>query len=143
MDTNSGTSEKSTRNPTGLTALVLSAVVVGLVLAMAIPASGSLDTIVAFMGRWFFAIFCALFAAVQLRVWATRRHEEVHVAPNLPVPVFGAFAFIWVALTAAAVAYGYFAPGGWWEKASWVVIVSVICVELFVLGKLLRTRTSE
>jgi fatty acid desaturase len=143
MDMNSGTSEKSTRNPTGLTAFVLLAVVAGLVLAIAIPASGSLDSIVNFMGRWFFAIFCTLFAVVQLRVYATRRHEEAHIAPYLPVSVFGVFSFIWVALAVAAIAYGYFAPSGWWEKAGWVVIVSVICVELFVLGKLLSTRTSQ
>ena len=142
MDTDSGTSEKSTRNPTGLTALVLSAVVVGLVLAMAIPASGSLDPVVEFLGRWFFAIFCTLFAIVQLRVYVTRRHEEAHIAPYLPVSVFGVFAFIWVALALAAIVYGYFAPGGWWEKAGWVIIVSVICVELFLLGRLVGKRAT-
>lgn len=143
MDTNGGTSDKSARNPTGLTVFVLLAVVAGLVLAIAIPASGNVDTLVEFMGRWFFAIFCTLFAIVQLRVYATRRHEEVHIAPHLPVSVFGVFAFIWVALAITAIAYGYFAPGGWWEKAAWVVIVSVICVELFVLGKLVRARADQ
>lgn len=143
MDTNSGTSDKSTRNPTGLTVFVLLAVVAGLVLAIAIPASGTLDAVVDFMGRWFFAIFCTLFAVVQLRVYAMRRHEEVHIAPNLPVSVFGVFAFIWVALALAAIAYGFFAPGGWWEKAAWVVVVSVICVELLVLGKLVRARAGQ
>ena len=143
MDTNSGTSDKSTRNPTGLTVFVLLAVVGGLVLAIAIPASGSLDTVVDFMGRWFFAIFCTLFAIVQLRVYVTRRHEEVHIAPYLPVSVFGVFAFIWVALAVAAIAYGFLAPDGWWEKAAWVVMVSVICVELFVLGKLVRARSDQ
>lgn len=143
MDTNSGTSDKSTRNPTGLTVFVLLAVVAGLVLAIAIPASGTLDAVVDFMSRWFFAIFCTLFAVVQLRVYVTRRHEEVHIAPYLPVSVFGVFAFIWVALALAAIAYGFFAPGGWWEKAAWVVVVSVICVELFVLGKLIRARSDQ
>jgi len=110
---------------------------------MALPASGTLDTVVVFLGRWFFAIFCTLFAIVQLRVYVTRRHEEAHIAPYLPVSVFGVFAFIWVALAIAAVAYGYFAPGGWWEKAGWVVIVSVICVELFLLGRLVGKRASQ
>ncbi len=141
MDTDSGTQEKSTRSPTGLTVVVLLAVVIGLVLAIAIPASGRLDAVVEFIGRWFFAIFCTLFAVVQLRVYVARRHEEVHVAPYLPVSVFGVFAFVWVVLAVAAIAYGVLSPGGWWEKAGWVVIVSVVCIELFVLGRLVHARS--
>ena len=143
MDSKSETSEKTTRKPTGLTVLVLLAVVAGLVLAMAIPASGMLDELVQFVGRWFFAVFCTLFAIVQLRVYVARRHQKVHLAAYLPVSVFGVFAFIWVALALAAIAYGYFDPGGWWEKAGWVLIVSVVCVELLVLGKLVRSRAEQ
>jgi hypothetical protein len=133
-----GKSGEGRRSATGLTVFVLLAVVAGLVLAILIPASGNLDFVMGFLRRWFFAIFCTLYALTQARVYMLRRHDLAQVGPAMPVSAFGIFTAVWIALAVAAIVYGILEPTGWWEAAGWVVVILVICLELLVLGKLYR-----
>jgi hypothetical protein len=133
-----GKSTEGKRSATGLTVFVLLAVVAGLVLAILVPASGNFESIMGLLRRWFFAIFCTLYALTQARVYMLRRHDEAHVGRRMPVSAFGIFTAVWIGLAIAAIAYGILEPTGWWEKAAWVVVVSVICLEMVVLGKLYR-----
>jgi len=135
---NDGKSDEGRRSATGLTVFVLLAVVAGLVLAILVPASGGLESAMGFLRRWFFAIFCTLYALTQARVYMLRRHDAAQLGRGMPVSAFGIFTAIWIALAIAAIAYGILEPSGWWETAAWVVVVVVICVELVVLGKLYR-----
>lgn len=121
-----------------LTVAVIAAVIVGLVLAVIWRTGGALDPAVDFLGRWFFAVFCTVYALTQLRVYVLRRKREARVAAGVPTSVFGYFTALWFVLAAAAVVYGIRGGDGWWETAAWVTIVALICIQLFVLGRLVH-----
>lgn len=142
MNNGGETREESKRRQTGLIVLVLLAVVMGLVLALLIPAGGALETVMNVLRRWFFAVFCTLYALAHARVYVVRRHRGARVARDVPVSAFGFFTAVWFALAAAAVVYGILEPAGWWETAAWVTIVLVICIEMIVLGTLYRRSES-
>jgi hypothetical protein len=121
-----------------LTAAVMAGIIVVLVGAFFIRAEGALEGTTAFLSRWFFAIFCAIFALAQLRVYVMRRRQEARVASHVPSGAFGLFTALWVVLAIAATVYGVTGVNGWWEIAAWAVLVVVICVQLIVLGGLER-----
>ncbi|MGD8698295.1 MAG: hypothetical protein PVJ43_03330 [Gemmatimonadales bacterium] len=121
-----------------VTIAVIAAVIAGLVMAVVWRTGGALDTAVDFLGRWFFAVFCTVYALTQLRVYILRRKQEARVAAGVPPSAFGYFTVLWFVLAAAAVVYGIRGGGGWWETAAWVTIVAVICIQLFVLGRLIH-----
>ncbi len=126
-----------------LTIAVLAAVVIGLVLAIVWRTGGALDGAVEFLGRWFFAVFCLVYALAQLRVYVRRRKREARLATGVPLSAFGYFTALWFALALAAIVYGIRGGDGWRETAAWVTIVVVICVQQFVLGRLVRRADTQ
>lgn len=143
MDTPGGPSGVDKRKQTSLTVIVLVATIGALALALLIPASGALDAAVGFLSRWFFAIFCTLYAFTQARVYVIRRRHQARMASYVSTSVFGFFAALWFALAVAAVVFGVLHLEGWWEVAAWATIVVVICVQLFVLGQLVRAGADD
>lgn len=130
------------RRQLSLTIVVIAAVILGLVLAIVWRMSGTLEGAVEFLSRWFFAVFCTLYALAQLRVCLVRRRHEARVATGVPLSTFGFFTALWFVLALAAIVYGVQGGDGWLETAAWVTIVVVICVQQFVLGRLIkRTQT--
>jgi hypothetical protein len=117
---------------------VIAAVIVGLVLAIVWRTGGALDVAIEFLGRWFFTIFCTVYAIAQLRVYVLRRKREARLATGVPLSAFGFFTALWFALALAAFVYGIRGGDGWRETAAWVTIVAVICIQQFVLGRLVR-----
>jgi hypothetical protein len=119
-------------------AFILPAVVVaGLVLAILIPVSGATETVTAIVARWFFAVFCTLYAAVQGRLYLKfRRAEQAEAYVGVPIGAYAAFTVIWAVLAVAAIIYGVLDIGGLYETAGWVTIVLMICIQLIVLGRL-------
>ena len=130
--------EVSKSRQLSLTIAVIAAVVIGLVLAIVWRTGGAIDVAVEFLGRWFFAIFCTVYAVAQLRVYVLRRKHEARLATGVPLSAFGFFTVLWFALALAAVLYGIHGGDGWRETAAWVTIVAVICIQQFVLGRLVH-----
>lgn len=121
-----------------LTVAVIAAVIIGLVVAIIWRTGGALDGAIEFLGRWFFAVFCTVYAVTQLRVYVLRRKREARLASGVPLSAFGYFTALWFALAVAATVYGIRGGDGWREAAAWVTIVVVICVQQFVLGRLIQ-----
>lgn len=119
-----------------LTIMVIAAVIIGLVLAIVWRRSSALDGTLEFVSRWFFAVFCTVYALAQLRVFVLRKKREARLAAQVPVSVFGFFMVLWFVLAVAAIVYGIQGGDGWWETGAWVTIVAVTCVQLLVLGGL-------
>jgi hypothetical protein len=120
-----------------LTFILPAAVVVGLVLAILVPVSGATETVTEIVARWFFAVFCTLYAAVQARLYMKfRRQERAEAYVGVPIGAYAVFTVIWAVLAVAAIIYGILDVGGLYETAGWVTIVLMICVQLIVLGKL-------
>jgi small-conductance mechanosensitive channel len=143
MDNPGGPTGVDKRKQTSITVIVLVATIGAFALALLIPASGALDAAVGFLSRWFFAIFCTLYAFTQARVYVIRRRHQARMASYLSTSVFGFFAALWFTLAIAAVAFGFLRLEGWWEVAAWATIVVVICVQLFVLGRLVQTGAAS
>lgn len=122
----------------GPLAFILPAVVVvGLVLAILIPVSGATQTVTEIVARWFFAVFCTLYAVVQGRLYFKfRRQEKAEVYVGVPLAAYATFTVIWAVLAVAAIVYGILDVGGLYETAGWVTIVLMICIQLIVLGRL-------
>ncbi len=121
-----------------LTWILPTVVVIGLVLAVFIPVSGAWEAVTAFLVRWFFAVFCALYAVVQGRVYFMLRRRKVsdRAAEGVPVGAHGLFTIVWSVFAVAAVVYGVVGLDGWLETAGWIAIGSMICIQLLVLGRL-------
>ncbi|MGD2153757.1 MAG: hypothetical protein PVG79_10865 [Gemmatimonadales bacterium] len=120
-----------------LTFILPAVVVVGLVLAILIPVSGAMETVTDIVARWFFAVFCTLYAVVQGRLYFKfRRQEKAEAYVGVPLGAYAVFTLIWVALAVAAIVYGILDAGGTYETAGWVTIGLMICIQLIVLGKL-------
>ncbi len=135
--------DASRRRQISLTILVIAAVIVGLVLAIVWRTSGALDGAVEFLSRWFFAVFCTLYALAQLRVCVVRCRREARLASGIPLSAFAFFTALWFVLAAAAIVYGLQGGDGWMETAAWVTIVGVICVQLVVLGRFAQRASTE
>ncbi len=133
-----GVSEARKRS---LVAAVLALVILGMIVGVIIATSETMEPLVRMINRWFFALFCTLFAVAQLRVYQVRRRQQARLAAHVPVSAFGFFAMVWVVLAIASLLYGAVGPGRSWETAGWITIVLVIVVQQLVLGKL--TRGSE
>jgi hypothetical protein len=116
--------------------LVVLAIIAALAVAITVQGTTALDSAITYLARWFFAIFCTLFALAQARVYYVRRRRQARLATDVPLSAFGFFTFLWFLLSAAAIIYGINGAGGWWETAAWVTVVLVICVQLAVLGGL-------
>jgi uncharacterized membrane protein len=122
-----------------LTFILPAVVVAGLVLAILIPVSGATETVTEIVARWFFAVFCTLYAVVQGRLYFKfRRRDKAEAYVGVPIGAYAAFTVIWVVLAVAAIVYGILDVGGLYETAGWVTIVLMICVQLIVLGRLDR-----
>lgn len=120
-----------------LTFILPAVVVAGLVLAILIPVSGAKETVMAIVARWFFAVFCTLYAAVQARLYLKfRRAEKAEAYVGVPIGAYAAFTVVWAVLSVGAVVYGIVDPDGLYETAGWVTIVLMICIQLIVLGRL-------
>ena len=120
-----------------LTFILPAVVVAGLVVAILIPVSGATETVTEIVARWFFAVFCTLYAVVQGRLYFKfRRQEQAEAYVGVPIGAYAAFTVIWAALAVAAIAYGIFDVDGLYETAGWVTIVLMICIQLSVLGRL-------
>ncbi len=128
-------SEGTRKKP--LTFILPAVVVVGLVLAILIPVSGATETVTDIVARWFFAVFCTLYAAVQGRLYFKfRRAEKAERYVGVPIGAYAAFTVIWAVLAVAAIIYGVLNVGGLYETGGWVTIVLMICIQLIVLGRL-------
>jgi hypothetical protein len=126
-----------------LTIAVIAAVIIGLVAAIVWRTGGALDGAVEFLGRWFFAVFCTVYALAQMRVYVLRRKHGARLATGVPLSAFGYFMALWFALALAATVYAIMGGDGWRETAAWVTIVIVICVQQFVLGRLVRRSDTQ
>ena len=117
---------------------ILPAAAVGLlVLAILIPVSGATETVTEAVSRWFFAVFCTLYAVVQGRVYLRFRQREKNGAyVGVPIGAYAVFTVIWLVLAVAAIVYGVLNVRGLYETAGWVTIVLMICIQLIVLGQL-------
>ncbi len=117
---------------------ILPAVVVaGLVLAILVPVSGATETVTRVVARWFFAVFCTLYAVVQGRLYFKFRRQELAEAyVGVPTGAYAAFTVVWAVLAVAAIIYGILDIGGLYETAGWVTVVLMICIQLIVLGHL-------
>lgn len=113
------------------------------VLLLNFGATGVVDAVSGFVTRWFFAVFCVVFAIAQARVYLIRRREEARVARYVPASPFAIFTAVWSILAAAGVIYGIVEPGHYWEIAGWVVITLVVCAQLFVLGGIEQRLRSD
>ena len=132
------------RQQKSLPYIVVFVVIAIVVLGFLVPTSGALGPMEAFLRRWFFAIFCTLYALAQARVYRMRRRQQARVAVHMRVFTFAFFMALWFVLAVAAVVYGIVGPRGWWETAAWVTVGLVICVQLIVLGRLVGgTGTSQ
>lgn len=128
-----------------LALLVFGAVVSGMagaVLLFNFGATGFLDAVSGFVSRWFFTVFCTVFAVAQARVYVARRRREARLARHVPASLFALFTALWAVLAVAGLVYGIVEPGRSWEVAGWITITVVICVQLFVLGGLERRLRS-
>ncbi len=120
-----------------LTFILPAVVVVGLVVAILIPVSGATETVTGIVARWFFAVFCTLYAAVQGRLYLKfRQAEKAEAYVGVPIGAYAAFTVVWALLAVAAILYGILNMGGLYETAGWVTIVLMICIQLIVLGRL-------
>ena len=120
-----------------LTFILPAVVVAGLVLAILIPVSGATQTVTEIVARWFFAVFCTLYAVVQGRLYLRfRRQELAEEYVGVPVGAYAVFTAIWSVLAVAAIVYGILDVGGLYETAGWVTIVLMICIQMIVLGRL-------
>lgn len=126
-----------------LTILVIAAVILALVLAIVWRRGGAAEGMTDLLSRWFFAVFCTVYALAQLRVYVLRKRRAARVAADVPLSVFGFFMGLWFALAMAAIVYGIQGGDGWWETFGWVTIVAVICVQLLVLGGLTRRTNGD
>ncbi|UCC72798.1 MAG: hypothetical protein JSV86_20990 [Gemmatimonadota bacterium] len=114
-------------------------VVVGLVLAILIPVSGAMETVTEAVARWFFAVFCTLYAIVQGRLYSKfRRRRSEGASAGVPVSAHGAFTAVWVVLAVLSIFYGIRGLGGRLEVAGWITIALVICMQMILLGRLDR-----
>jgi hypothetical protein len=128
-------SEGTRKKP--LTFILPAVVVVGLVLAILIPVSGATQTVTEIVARWFFAVFCTLYAVVQGRLYFKfRRKEKAEAYVGVPLAAHAVFTVIWAVLAVAAIVYGILGVRGLYETAGWVTIVLLICIQLIVLGRL-------
>jgi hypothetical protein len=125
-----------------LVVIVLALVIAGLVLGIIISTSDAMEPAVRLINRWFFAVFCVLFAIAQLRVYQVRRRQRARLATHVPLAVFGTFAAVWLLLALGSLIYGAVGLGGSWETAGWITIVLVICIQQLVLGRLTRGAES-
>ena len=126
--------------------LVFGAVVSGMagaVLVFNLGASGFLDAVSGSVRRWFFTVFCTVFAVAQARVYVARRRHTARLARHVPATPFALFTALWVVFAVAGLIYGILDPGHYWEVAGWITITLVICVQLFVLGGLEQRRRSR
>lgn len=120
-----------------LTWILPAVVVVGLVIAILIPVSGATETVTEIVARWFFAVFCTLYAIVQGRVYFKfRARRRVGEYAGVPLAAYAVFTGIWSAFAVAAIVYGILDVRGPFETAGWVTIVLLICIQMLVLGKL-------
>ncbi|MGD2218115.1 MAG: hypothetical protein PVJ64_15265 [Gemmatimonadales bacterium] len=120
-----------------LTFILPAVVVIGLVVAILLPVTGTIHTVTDVVARWFFAVFCTLYAGVQGRLYLKfRRAEKAEAYVGVPIGAYAVFTVIWTVLAVAATVYGIFNVGGTYETAGWVTIVLMICVQLIVLGRL-------
>lgn len=133
----------STRRQKTLPFIVVLVAIAVLVLGIVLPTSGALEPMEGFVRRWFFAVFCTLYALAQARVYRMRRRQKARVASDMPVFSFGFFTVLWSILAVAAVVYGIVGPRGWWEAAAWVTVGLVVCIQLIILGSLERRTESE
>ncbi len=126
-----GTQKKS------LTWILPAVVVLGLVLAILIPVSGATEAVVDIVARWFFAVFCTLYAIVQARVYFMFRRRRASLADSegVPVAIHGAFTLVWAILAVAAIVYGITGVDGGLETAGWVTIVLLVGIQMLVLGR--------
>jgi hypothetical protein len=132
------------RQQKSLPYIVVFVVIAVVALGFLLPTSGALEPMEVFLRRWFFAIFCTLYALAQARVYRMRRRQQARVAGHVSVFTFGFFTALWLVLAVAAIVYGIVGPGGWWETAAWVTVGLVICIQLIVLGRLVGgTGTSQ
>lgn len=126
--------------------LVFGAVISGMaaaVLVFNLGAGNVLDVVSGFVRRWFFGVFCTVFAIAQGRVYFMRSREEARVARHVPASPFAIFAVVWGVLAVAGVVYGILEPGGYWEVAGWITVTLAICVQLFLLGGIEQHARSE
>ncbi len=129
-----------------LALLVFGAVVSGMVAAVLLlnfGATGVVEAVSGFVTRWFFAVFCVVFAIAQARVYLIRRREEARVARHVPAGPFGLFTVVWMVLAGAGIVYGIVEPGHYWEIAGWITITLVVCSQLFVLGGIEQSFRSD
>ncbi len=131
------------RRQISLTIIVIGAVIVGLVLAMVWRTSGALDGAVEFLSRWFFAVFCTLYALAQLRVCVVRCRGGARLESSIPLSAFAFFTALWFVLAIAAIVYGLQGGDSWMETAGWVTIVGVICIQLIVLGRFAQRANTQ
>ena len=113
------------------------------VLIFNLGAGDVLDAVSGFVRRWFFAVFCTVFAIAQGRVYFMRSRKRARLARHVPASLFAVFAGVWGILAAAGLAYGILEPGGYWEVAGWITVTLVICVQLFTLGGIEQYTRSE
>jgi hypothetical protein len=122
-----------------LTFILPAIVVVGLVVAILVPVSGATETVTNVVARWFFAVFCTLYAVVQGRLYLKfRRQEKAEAYVGVPIGAYAAFTVVWAVLAVAAILYGVLDVGSMYETVGWVTIVLMICIQLIVLGRLDR-----
>ena len=82
-----------------LTFILPAVVVAGLVLAILIPVSGATQTVTEIVARWFFAVFCTLYAVVQGRLYLKfRQAEKAEAYVGVPIGAYAFFTVIWVPL---------------------------------------------
>jgi hypothetical protein len=112
-------------------------VVVGLVVAVLIPVTGATEAVTEIVTRWFFAVFCTLYAIVQGRLYFRfRRRRRAGAYVGVPIAAHAVFTVIWAALAVAAVVYGILGVSRLVQTIGWVTIVLMICIQLIVLGRL-------
>ncbi|UCC48842.1 MAG: hypothetical protein JSV41_01335 [Gemmatimonadota bacterium] len=133
----------STQRQKTLPFIVVLVAIAVLALGIVLPTSGALEPMEGFVRRWFFAVFCTLYAMAQARVYRMRRRRQARVASDMPVFSFGFFMLLWFVLAVAAVIYGIVGPGGRWETAAWVTVGLVVSVQLVILGRLQRRTETE
>lgn len=108
------------------------------VLVFHFGAGDVLEVVSGAIRRWFFAVFCVLFAITQVRVYLTRRRAEAHLARYVPSAPFAFFTALWSVLAVAGIVYGILELGLYWEIAGWITVALVVCVQLWVLGGIER-----
>ena len=142
MQTQDQSTEMTSGRRRSLTALVMALVVIGLTIAIILPTRGGLEPAADFLRRWFFAVFCGLYALVQVRVYAIRRRRQAKLARHVPLWPFSLFTVLWFVLAIAAIVYGFADVGERWAPTGWIAIGLLISVQLFVIGSIEQRHRS-